>query len=143
MNKTQQPIVITETFNAPVEKVWKAITNLDEMKQWFFENIDHFEPRVGSESKFAVKSEGRTFTHLWKVTEVQVNKKLCCQWKFAEYTGTSMVCFELFEQGLKTQLKLTASVLEDFPENIPEFKRESGVAGWQYFINGRLKDFLL
>jgi hypothetical protein len=41
-----------------------------------------------------------------------------------------------------TKLRLTAQVLEDFPEDIPEFKRESGVEGWTYFIKKSLKEFL-
>jgi hypothetical protein len=32
--------------------------------------------------------------------------------------------------------------LQSFPGHIPEFKRESCLAGWQYFIRERLKKFL-
>ncbi len=32
--------------------------------------------------------------------------------------------------------------VEKFPDNIPEFKRESDVAGWNYFIKDSLKEFL-
>jgi hypothetical protein len=31
---------------------------------------------------------------------------------------------------------------EDFMDGIPEFKRESGLAGWEYFLNKSLKDYL-
>ena len=34
-------IVIERTYNAPVEKVWKAITDKEEMKQWYFD-LDAF-----------------------------------------------------------------------------------------------------
>jgi uncharacterized protein YndB with AHSA1/START domain len=30
-----QPFVIERTFNVPVERVWKAITDREEMKQWY------------------------------------------------------------------------------------------------------------
>jgi uncharacterized protein YndB with AHSA1/START domain len=33
-------LVIEKTFNAPVEKVWKAITDLDQMKQWYFPQLE-------------------------------------------------------------------------------------------------------
>ena len=41
-----------------------------------------------------------------------------------------------------TTLHLNFTVLEAFPENIPEFKRESGVEGWNYLIKESLKNFL-
>lgn len=49
MNKF--PFIIEKTFNAPIEKVWKAITDKNEMKQWYF-NLATFEPKVGFEFKF-------------------------------------------------------------------------------------------
>jgi hypothetical protein len=44
--------------------------------------------------------------------------------------------------GNLTKLTLTARVVEDFDDSIPEFKRESCVAGWNYFIKERLSDYL-
>ena len=32
--------VIERTFNAPVAAVWKAITDKDEMKKWYFDLTD-------------------------------------------------------------------------------------------------------
>jgi len=46
-----QPFVIEKTFNAPVQKVWKAITSKEEMKQWYFD-IPDFKPEVGFEFQF-------------------------------------------------------------------------------------------
>lgn len=42
------PIIVEEKFNKDIRSVWKVITELDQMKQWFFDNIPAFEPRVGS-----------------------------------------------------------------------------------------------
>jgi uncharacterized protein YndB with AHSA1/START domain len=30
-------VIVTETYNVPVEQVWKAITFKDEMKIWYFD----------------------------------------------------------------------------------------------------------
>jgi uncharacterized protein YndB with AHSA1/START domain len=49
MNK--EPLVVERTFSAPVSKVWKAITNKDEMKHWYFDLKD-FKPEVGFEFRF-------------------------------------------------------------------------------------------
>ena len=53
-----------------------------------------------------------------------------------------IVAFELFEEDDSTRLNLTHRVTESFPDDIPEFKRESGLAGWNYFIKTSLKEFL-
>jgi len=137
-----KPVIVVETFSAPVSKVWKAITDQDEMKHWYFENIDHFEPRVGSRSKFEVQSGNNTFTHLWKVTDVIPQKKISYSWKYEEYQGDSNVSFELVDKGEKTMLTLTAVFTANFPDDVPEFKRESCLGGWQYFIQERLKSYL-
>ena len=42
---TNEPFVIERVFNAPPEKVWKAITDKNAMKQWYFD-IAEFELRA-------------------------------------------------------------------------------------------------
>lgn len=142
MKKTDEPIVVEQIFNSSIESVWSAITNLSEMHRWYFENIPSFQPTVGFETKFNVKSETRSFMHLWKVLKVIPNKLIKYNWKYENYTGDSNVIFELFEEEDKTRLKLTVEILADFPESIPEFKRESCEGGWKYFIKDRLKEYL-
>ena len=63
-------------------------------------------------------------------------------WEFEEYPGKSTSAFEILKENNQTKLRLTVEVLKDFPDDIPEFKRESCIAGWEYFFNGRLKEFL-
>jgi len=142
MKKSEEPVVVEETFSAPINDVWKAITDINQMRLWYFDNIPDFKPEVGFETQFNVKSEERNFLHLWKVTEVIPGKKITYTWKFEEYTGDGFVTFELFKQNDHTKLKLTNQVVEDYPDDIPEFTRESCMAGWTYFINQRLKEFL-
>lgn len=142
MNTTPTPIIVEEIFDAPVQKVWTAITVLDEMKRWYFDNIPTFEPVVGFETEFGVQSETRHFQHIWKITEVIFNKKISYSWQYSEYTGAALVSFELFEMGNQTKLRVSNFGLETFPQDIPEFAPESCQAGWEYFIKGRLKKYL-
>src|SRR4030095_523220 len=54
-DKTRQmaaPIILERTFDAPVEKVWKAITDIDQMKQWYFPQLENFKPEEGFETEF-------------------------------------------------------------------------------------------
>lgn len=137
-----EPIIVEETFNTDVETVWKAITDINRMKKWYFNMIPSFKPEVGFETKFNVESGDRNFIHLWKVTEVIPLKKISYNWKYENIPGDSFVLFELFDQKGQSKLRLTHQVTESFPDGIPEFNRESGVEGWNYFIKKSLKEFL-
>ena len=33
-------IVVEQTYNVPIAVVWKAITDKDQMRQWYFEPFD-------------------------------------------------------------------------------------------------------
>ena len=142
MKVNEAPVIVEKIFDAPVQSVWNAITVVDEMRAWYFDNIPAFEARVGFETQFIVTSEGREYPHLWKVTEVVPLKKISYDWRFGNYPGRGLVTFELTEQGGSTTLKLTNTVLEDFPGDVPEFERESCLAGWQYLIGQSLNEYL-
>lgn len=142
MKATDDPIVVEETYDVPVLAVWNAISKSALMRQWYFEDIPSFEAETGFETQFTVRSEGRDFTHIWKVTDAVPLKKLSYDWKYKEYPGDGFVVWELFEDGDATRLRVTTHVREDFPDDVPEFTRESCIMGWEYFIQGRLKEFL-
>ena len=142
MRKNDKPIIVEQTFNTSIDTVWNSITEIDLMRQWYFENIPSFKPEVGFETQFNVKSQDRNFLHMWNVTEVVPMKKITYNWKYEGYPGDSVVVFELFKQNNSTKLRLTHQVLESFPEDIPEFSRESGIEGWTFFIKKSLKEFL-
>ena len=99
-------------------------------------------PVVGFKTEFNVVSEGRNFLHKWKITEVIPEKIIKYTWLFEDYEGEGLVEFKILVKNNKTILRLTNYVLEDFPDEVPEFTRESCFGGWTYFINEKLKDFL-
>jgi len=142
MKTSEPPVIVEQDFNVSKRKVWKALTDLTQMQQWFFSNIQDFEPKVGFTTEFTIKSEERVFPHHWKVLEVIPARKMVQEWKYGGYKGLCTVAFELEEVKQSTKLRVTATVLEDFTDNIPEFKRESCVAGWEYFINKSLLDYI-
>lgn len=142
MKTTDEQIVVVNLYDHPVNKVWKAITDFDEMRLWYFSKIDQFEPVIGSKSNFLVEVEDRRYTHMWEVTEVVANEKIRYNWKYEEHEGDSFVNFVLNKLGEKTELILSCDVVADFSSEIPEFQRENCIAGWNYFLNGRLRDHL-
>ncbi len=136
-----EPFVIERTLNASPEKVWEAITDRDQMKQWYFD-IAEFKPEVGFEFTFAGESEENTYVHLCKITEVETGKKLQYSWRYDQYPGKSFVTFELFPEGNKTRLKLTHEGLETFPTDNKDFARSSFEDGWNYIIGKSIVEFL-
>lgn len=140
MNNT--PIIIERTFNAPVDKVWAAITDKTKMKEWYFD-LSEFKAEPGFEFQFYGEGkEGEKYLHLCTVQEAIVNKKLSYTWRYDGYEGNSLVSFELFSEGDKTKLVLTHSGLETFPSATNAFAKENFVEGWTHIINISLKDNL-
>jgi uncharacterized protein YndB with AHSA1/START domain len=136
----QKPLIIERSYNAPVEKVWKAITDKDQMKEWYFELSD-FKPEVGFEFTFNGENEGRVFLHLCKVIEVVPQQKLKYSWAYKGIEGISYLTFELFPEGEGTRLKLTHEGLESFPQD-RDTRKENFLEGWTHITNISLKDFL-
>ena len=136
-----EPVVIERSFDAAIEKVWKAITDKDEMKKWYFD-LEEFKPEVGFEFQFTGGTEHKTYLHLCKITGVITGRKLTHSWRYDGYEGNSFVTFELFEEGDKTRLRLTHEGLETFPANNPDFAKENFVEGWTSIIGSSLKEFL-
>jgi uncharacterized protein YndB with AHSA1/START domain len=136
-----QPLVKEVTINAPVPRVWKAITDKDEMKNWYFD-LEKFEARAGFEFQFSGGTEERQYLHLCKIKEVIHEKKLSYSWKYENDPGISIVTFELFPEGNSTRLKLTHEGLENFSQENPDFARENFVTGWNEIIGKSIKEYL-
>ncbi len=142
MKRDEDPIVVEQDFDRSASDVWNAITEVDEMRQWYFDNIPEFKAEVGFHTQFLVEAGERRYLHLWQVTEVVPERKIVYNWKYDAFEGDSCVTFEVSGNDQSSHLKLTMQVLADFPDDIPEFSRDSGIGGWTYFINDRLKAYL-
>jgi uncharacterized protein YndB with AHSA1/START domain len=138
---SNSPIVIERIFQAPIAKVWNAITDRDQMQQWYFDLAD-FKPEVGFEFQFEGGKDDRSYVHLCKVTEVVPGKKITYSWRYEGYPGNSFVTWELFEEGDKTRLKLTHAGLETFPGDNPDLEAHNFVQGWTDIIGKSLKEYL-
>ena len=134
-----KPIIVERLFNANVAKVCKALTDKNEMKEWYFDP-DDFRAEPGFKFKFTGgPSPEKRYVHLCQITEVILLKKLTYSWRYEGFEGNSFVTFELFEKGNQTLLKLTHIGIETFPSSNPDFTVEDFVAGWNEIINVSLK----
>ena len=135
-----EAVVIERTFNAPIAKVWRAITDVDQMRAWYFD-LKEFKPEVGFEFEFSVEHEGMTYHHLCRVTEVVPQKKIAYTWRYKGEPGDSLVTLELFAEDDNTRVKLTHTGIETFPK-IPAYVRKNFESGWTAIIGTELKQFV-
>ncbi len=142
MTTKEAPVIVEQTFHVSAKVIWEALTDIHQMKRWYFDNIPDFKVEVGFKTAFDVQSDTRSFHHIWTVSEVIPFKKIVYKWQFSAYEGESFSHFEIEELGNQTKLRLTAIVTKDFSDKIPEFKRESCLGGWNYFIKDRLKNYI-
>jgi len=136
-----QPITIERVFDAPVPKIWKALTENEQLKQWYFQ-LEDFKAEVGFAFQFTGGPDDRQYLHLCKVTEVIPNQKLTYSWRYDGYPGDSFVTFELFPEGDKTRLVLTHTGIETFESFNADFAKGNFVEGWTDIVNVLLKEYL-
>lgn len=136
-----KPIVKEVILNATASRIWKAITDKEDMKHWYFQ-LKEFKLEVGFEFKFYGGSKKKRYLHLCKITEVTPKKKIAYSWKYEGYKGESFVTFELFAQGNKTKVRLTHEGLESFPRDNPDLAKKNFIKGWTHIIGVSLKKYI-
>lgn len=142
MTALSEPIIVEQMLPAGQVRVWRAITDVNQMRQWFFPNIPDFEGRVGFFTRFDVDTGERVFPHLWTIVEVELGYRIAYDWRYGGYAGVSRLTMEVEAEGPdRTLLRIVHETLEPFDSNVPEFQPESCRVGWTYFL-GRLHEYL-
>lgn len=136
----QQPVIVEKVVNAPVARVWQALTDKTQMVQWYFA-VSDFKPEVGFSFEFSGGKAGE-FRHLCRVTEVVPERKLAYTWRYDGYPGDSLVTIELTDEGGATRVKLTHTGLETFPQETGDFARGNFQMGWTQIIGTHLPKFV-
>lgn len=133
------PLIKEFCYDAPIEKVWRALTDTESMRNWYFPQLREFEPAVGF--KFQFEDDSAEYQKEWIVTKVVEGKTLAHSWAYKGYAGKSEVIFDLFSEGDRTTLKVTQTNLETF-SNDPHFARERFEWGWDNLLGKNLKRLL-
>ena len=123
-------IFVERTFDASVDKVWGAITEIEQMKHWFMKELASFKAEVGFETAFNVHHNGKDYPHTWKVIEVIPQEKVAVEWRFPGNSGISVATMELFPEGTRTKLRVTHTGIATHPQDNPDFARGSFQQGW-------------
>ena len=132
-----EPIVIERTFKATAGRVWQAITETDQLNEWFYRQPD-FKAEVGFE--FRIGGGGKD-KHLCRIMEIEPGKKLVFSFENIGFPGTSTVAYELFDEGEQTRFRLTHYNLDTLQPNTPGYGRTDFNGGWGYFA-GKLQEFV-
>lgn len=135
-------LVLERLLPASIERVWKSISEPEELKYWFF-NLEEFRPEVGFRFSFTAGHKEETqYLHICEVIEVIPLKKLSYSWRYEGYHGRSVVTIELQEQNEKTLLRLTHTGISSFPKDNPNFLLRNFEEGWSQLIDQSLNKYL-
>jgi len=135
-------IIIDQRIEAPVDRVWKALTAKEEMERWFFE-IEKFELEKGFTFTFNSGDEIQRYKHRCKILEVINDKKLSYSWRYSDVQGNSIVTYELVQDGEDyTLLKFKHEGIGTFPQKSFMFTRDSFMQGWNEIICNSLKEYV-
>ncbi|MGC5327868.1 SRPBCC family protein [Brevibacillus sp. SYSU BS000544] len=132
---TIQDIKQTATFNAPIQKVWEAVSSSEGIASWFMPN--DFQPVVGHE--FHIQSPFGPSP--CKVLEIEAPHRLSFAWD----TDGWIVTFQLKEVGNQTEFTVVHAGWKQPGEMVPKAKEDASVIrdrmnfGWQSLVNDKLR----
>ena len=139
--KKDEFIQIEVDLSASMNAAWQAITDPEQMRQWYFPMLPDFRAEIGFKTEFNMECEGRQFLHQWEVYEVDPGHRIVYGWRYGGMPGDSKVLWELAESGAGTRLTFRHTSIEPFNADDPLFSRESCQAGWEFFLKGQLPSF--
>ena len=126
----EHKVVKERIIQASIMEVWKAVTNADEMSQWFFEIAD-FRPELGFEFQLVGEKDGKEYSTSCKIIEVVEREKLVFTWRYDDFPGEQLVAFELIDMGESCKFRVTHSGLEKMLAEQDEFDIEDTIDGWE------------
>ncbi|QOJ27970.1 MAG: SRPBCC domain-containing protein [Ignavibacteriales bacterium] len=138
---TGETLIVSRVFPAPADLLWKAITEKERMKEWYFD-IAEFRPEPGFHFTFTGGTETREYLHLCTVIQAVSCVLLSYSWEYQGYPGKTIVTFRLEPAEGGTKLTLSHSGLDSFPADNPDFNRENFRQGWDYLMNTSLKQYI-
>jgi len=137
MSKNKIEVII----NAPSEKVWRAITEKEQISKWLLPT-DDFELKPGNVSTMTWQNDEQKVTHTYRIKEIIREKKLVLQWNVTDFPGDTIITYELEESDGKTKLTFTLSGFEGKAFETKEQSREEDINGWRGVIEKTLREYV-
>ena len=136
--ETHFKIQYKSTINAPLEKVWEALTNPEIVKQYFFGTELITDWKVGSPIIFQGEWEGQTYKDKGEILEYEHNKKLAYSY-LSNWSGKEdlpenylWVCYEVKPDGTNTELTIHQS-------NYDEERAQHSEGNWASLVDAMKK----
>ena len=135
------PIQVSVKVNAPIEKVWEAITNPNQMRHWCFD-IQKESIENGDTFTFYEPGGKNEYLHECLVLDFDENTLFRHTWAYPEISqGSSTVSWDLEKQGDITEVILTHEGTEHLLDAGDVMARENFVEGWSELLRD-LKKFV-
>src|SRR5437588_856253 len=113
--KSERALVIDRLLQAPVDQVWRALTDREELKKWLPFSFPDFKAEVGFQTEFMLGPDAEhQYLHHVKVLEVVPGQTLHYSWDYGGMSPHSTVRFELREETNGTHVVLTC-ILDPVP----------------------------
>lgn len=135
-------VVFKQKVSASAEKVWSALTDKLQMKEWYFD-IPDFELGVHKEFNFFEPGSENKYHHHCEILEIIPHQKLKHTWTYPELSKEkTIVKWELEGEDDGTVVKLTHKGLENLAHLGNDFQKKSFTNGWTEIIGKNLKEFV-
>ena len=136
------PIIVEECFHTPAERIWIALTDKDQMRQWYFD-IPDFELKVNTTFNFYEPGDAKKYHHRCTIREIVTNRRFQHTWTHPGHSkGESVLTWEIVPIGRFTLVKLTHLGVENFSDAGNDFARANYEQGWKEIVGKSLRDFL-
>jgi uncharacterized protein YndB with AHSA1/START domain len=136
--QTNHKSTFRTTINAPLEKVWNALTNPELVAKYLFGTKQETNWKVGSPIKWSGEYEGTKYVDKGTVLEYNANEKLSysylSSWSAMEDKEENylFVVYKVNALGKNTELTITQS-------NYSEEKAKDSIKNWTAVIDGLKK----
>lgn len=144
MEKTANSLSLVKTYKAPVETLWKVITEREHLKQWYFDFAEDWQLKIGQQFDWTAEdNECHQWVHRGIMLEIIPNKKLSHSWEYVGFSGTSVVTWELHPiDENNTELRFSHVFTVPFDETVAALKRENFEIGWNHILNISLVEYV-
>lgn len=130
-------------IEAPIDVVWRVVTEPDQIKEWFSQEAA-LDPREGGSGRLSFR-DGRSIYLQIEVFEPP--RRFVFRWVHPEGTrarpdNSMMVEFTLQAEAVNTRLRVVESGFDtiDWADEKKASYFDDHSGGWEYFL-GRLRDF--
>lgn len=135
------PVIKEILVNAPAHKVWKALTDPVDMKNWYFP-VEVFIPEPGFAFTFYGEKDDRQYPISCVILEAIPGKKLSYTWNYDDFPGETIVTFSMEEEYGQTRVQLIHEGLENISGEHKDASKENHAQGWESIIGSSLKEYV-